>query len=198
MKTSRLRCTSPRRRCRHRPVAGRSCATGNAAAACPPHRPPACLAKFSRRSGRVCLGPRHGDRPGFADDRPNDLPRRLAPTCPKTMAGCLRTACAARLLALLLLTLPAAVQAQFNYMINNGTITITGYTDSGGAVTIPSTINGLPVTSIGDGTFQSCSSLTSVAGRPPVKFKMRAVNETGDGPFGGSMQQSLTRKPTTS
>ena len=32
---------------------------------------------------------------------------------------------------------------------NNGTITITGYTGPGGAVTIPGTINGLPVTSIG-------------------------------------------------
>ena len=32
---------------------------------------------------------------------------------------------AATLLLLLLLTLPAAVQAQFNYTINNGSITIT-------------------------------------------------------------------------
>ena len=68
------------------------------------------------------------------------------------MAGRLRAACAVRLLpmVLLLLTLPAVVQAQFNYTTNNGTITITGYTGPGGAVTIPSTINGLPVTSIGD------------------------------------------------
>ena len=61
-----------------------------------------------------------------------------------------RTTCVTSLLPLLLLlTLPAAVQAQYNYMTNNGTITITGYTGSSGAVTIPSTINGLPVTSIG-------------------------------------------------
>ena len=79
------------------------------------------------------------------------------------MAGRLRTACAARLLPLLLLlTLPAAVQAQFTYTTNNGTITITGYTGPGGAVTIPSTINGLPVTSIGDWAFGDCTSLTSV------------------------------------
>ena len=64
------------------------------------------------------------------------------PPCPKTMAGRIRSACAARLLPLLLvLTLPAAVQAQFNYTTNNGTIAITGYTGSGGAVTIPATIN---------------------------------------------------------
>ena len=64
-------------------------------------------------------------------------------------AGLLRTACAMRLLLLLLLTLPAVGKAQFNYTTDNGAITITGYTGPGGAVTIPDTINGLPVTSIG-------------------------------------------------
>jgi hypothetical protein len=58
--------------------------------------------------------------------------------------------------------LPAVVQAQFTYVTNNGTITITGYTGSGGAVTIPDTTNGLPVTSIGDWAFLNCTSLTSV------------------------------------
>src|ERR1039457_1377456 len=63
---------------------------------------------------------------------------------------------------LLLLDLPAALQAQFTYTINNGTITITGYTGPGGAVTIPSTIDGLPVTTIGDSAFAFCplSSVT--------------------------------------
>jgi hypothetical protein len=63
---------------------------------------------------------------------------------------------------LLLLALPAAVQAQYTDTTNNGTITITGYTGSGGAVTIPDTINGLPVTSIGSYAFQNWTSLTSV------------------------------------
>ena len=63
--------------------------------------------------------------------------------------------------AVLLLTLPAVVQAQFNYTTDNGTITITGYTGPGGAIVIPDTINGLPVTSIGVGAFAS-TSLTSV------------------------------------
>ena len=76
---------------------------------------------------------------------------------------------------LMLLALPAPLQAQFNYTTNNGTITITGYTGSGGAVTIPSTTNGLPVTAIGGyyegglpphgvwrGAFYECNSVTSV------------------------------------
>lgn len=42
-----------------------------------------------------------------------------------------------------------SVQAQFNYVVTNGTVTITGYTGPGGDVNIPETINGLPVTSIG-------------------------------------------------
>jgi hypothetical protein len=66
------------------------------------------------------------------------------------------------MLLLLLLTLPIAVQAQFNYTTTNGTITITGYTGPGGDVTIPDTITGLPVTSIGDSAFSGCTSLTSV------------------------------------
>ena len=52
----------------------------------------------------------------------------------------------------------------FNYTDNgDGTATITGYTGSGGDVTIPSTINGLSVTSIGDDVFNGCTNLTSVA-----------------------------------
>ncbi len=77
----------------------------------------------------------------------------------------LRLACAASLLPLallLLLLLPATAQAQFTFTTNNGAITITGYTGSGGAVTIPDTINGLPVTSIGNSAFQYYNSLTNV------------------------------------
>ncbi|MGA2786631.1 MAG: leucine-rich repeat domain-containing protein [Verrucomicrobiota bacterium] len=109
-------------------------------------------------------------------------------TCLNTMASRLKTACAVRLLPLLLLlALPAAMLAQdYTYTTNaDNTITITGYTGSGGAVTIPDTINGLPVTSIrnkafwyntnftcvtvtnsvtiiGDHAFYCCSSLTNV------------------------------------
>jgi hypothetical protein len=85
---------------------------------------------------------------------------------PNTLAGCLITACATRMLALLLLlTLPAVVQAQdYTYTTNaDNTITIAGYTGSGGDVTIPDTINGLPVTCIGTNAFYNCASLTSNA-----------------------------------
>src|SRR5215472_12973504 len=63
---------------------------------------------------------------------------------------------------LLLLALTGATQAQFSYVTNNGAITITGYTGPGGSVIIPSTINGLPVTSIGESAFYYKPSLTNV------------------------------------
>ena len=78
------------------------------------------------------------------------------------MAGCLRTACAARLLALLLFALPAVAQVQYNYTTNAGKITITKYNGPGGEVTLPDKITGLPVISIGAGAFEGCDNLTSV------------------------------------
>jgi len=76
---------------------------------------------------------------------------------------------------LLLIMLPTVVQAQFNFIMNNGAITITGYIGPGGAVIIPSRTNDLPVTTIGGyfdyyavcpgawrGAFPGCTSLTSV------------------------------------
>jgi hypothetical protein len=50
----------------------------------------------------------------------------------------------------------------FTYTIANGTITITGYIGRGGTVAIPDTINGLPVTTIGDSAFSGCNGLTNV------------------------------------
>lgn len=79
-----------------------------------------------------------------------------------TVAGRLATAWPVKLLpALLVLTFPALVQAQFNFTTNTGTMTIAAYTGPGGSVTIPDTTNGLPVTSIGDLAFSS-TSVTSV------------------------------------
>jgi BspA type Leucine rich repeat region (6 copies) len=63
---------------------------------------------------------------------------------------------------LLLFTLPAMVQAQFTYTTNNGVILISGYTGSGGDVTIPSTIDGLPINGIADYAFNGNVSLTHI------------------------------------
>ena len=61
-----------------------------------------------------------------------------------------------------LLLLPTAVHAQYTYTTNSAKITITSYTGSSSTVNIPSTINGLPVTSIGSNAFWRSLSVTSV------------------------------------
>src|SRR5664279_268022 len=53
-------------------------------------------------------------------------------------------------------------QAQFRWRTNNFTITIIGYTGTNGNVTVPDTINDLPVVSIGDNAFQYGYVLTNV------------------------------------
>ena len=63
---------------------------------------------------------------------------------------------------LALLITPVVATAQFTFTTNNGAITITGYTGPGGNVAIPSTTNGLPVTSIGIAAFYG-TGLTSVS-----------------------------------
>ncbi len=75
---------------------------------------------------------------------------------------------------LLLWALPAAAQAQFyytnsygiwSYTSNTGPVTITGLTNIAlnGTVVIPDTINGYPVTSIGNSAFVNLKGLTNVA-----------------------------------
>ena len=66
------------------------------------------------------------------------------------------------LITILLFGLANTAPAQFSYLTNNGAITITGYTGSGGSLSLPSKIDGLPVTSIGDWAFQDCVTLTNV------------------------------------
>jgi hypothetical protein len=56
----------------------------------------------------------------------------------------------------------AAPASDFTFTTNAGTITITGYTGPGGPVNIPSTINSLPVTGIGNQAFSASSTVTSV------------------------------------
>jgi len=65
------------------------------------------------------------------------------------------------LLLALISALHATAQAEFYYVTNYGTITITYYAGPGGPVAIPSTINGLPVTGIRTSAFAH-SGVTSV------------------------------------
>jgi hypothetical protein len=67
----------------------------------------------------------------------------------------------------MLLVSSVVVEAQFIFTTNNGSITITGYTGTNGSLVIPNTINGFPVTSIGDGSVQridfGLGTITSIA-----------------------------------
>ena len=71
--------------------------------------------------------------------------------------------CLVLVTALLLILLPAVVQAQWTYETNTeNTVTITGYDCSSNAVTVPGTLGGLQVTIIGQDAFYGCLNLTSV------------------------------------
>jgi hypothetical protein len=76
----------------------------------------------------------------------------------------LKIAVAAKLLLIFLfLSSPPIAQAQFTFTTNSdGSLNISQYTGPGGAVIIPNTTNGLPITSIGDASFFNNSTLTSV------------------------------------
>ena len=50
----------------------------------------------------------------------------------------------------------------YTYLVSSGNATITGYTGSGGAIIIPSTLDGDAVEAIGNQSFEYCNSLTSV------------------------------------
>ncbi len=51
----------------------------------------------------------------------------------------------------------------YKYTVSDGKATITNvYTSISGNITIPDTLGGYPVTSIGDGAFEDCTSLASV------------------------------------
>ncbi len=66
--------------------------------------------------------------------------------------------------SVILSALPALVQAEdYSYTTNDdNTINITGYNGPGGALSITNMLNDLPVTSLGEGAFYDCASLTSV------------------------------------
>ncbi len=69
---------------------------------------------------------------------------------------------ALKLWLLLLLALSIPTHAQLTYTTDSETITITGHTGDIGSLSIPSTIEGLPVTTIASGAFQNRRDLRSV------------------------------------
>jgi len=78
-------------------------------------------------------------------------------------AGCFRVPFLLPVLIAVVAVLVASPsQAQFTYTTNNGTITITGFTGTNDVFVIPSTIDGLPVASIGTNAFQD-AGITSVS-----------------------------------
>jgi len=60
------------------------------------------------------------------------------------------------------LSWPGVGRAQLGFTTNNGAITITGYTGTGGTVVIPDTTNGYPVKNIGIQAFFNKTAVTSV------------------------------------
>lgn len=97
------------------------------------------------------------------------------------VSGSCRRGTRVGLLLLVLLASPAALLAQFSYAVAEGKVTITQYTGPGGAVTIPDTVSGLPVASIGDRAFAGTwdrpnTTLTSVT-------IPDSVTSLGDGAF---------------
>jgi hypothetical protein len=63
---------------------------------------------------------------------------------------------------LLLLAKPSLAPAQFDFITNNGAITITKYSDGGGVVVIPSATNGLPVIRVGEYAFCNVDPVRTV------------------------------------
>ena len=57
----------------------------------------------------------------------------------------------------------AETYGDLTYTVTNGEVKITGCDQSATAVDIPLSINGYPVTSIGDHAFHNCRSITSVS-----------------------------------
>ena len=84
------------------------------------------------------------------------MTRKITPRC------WLRSIFTLLLLCATTLNSQAAQSGDFTYTSTGSAIIITAYTGAGGAVTIPSTIAGLPVTIIGASAFFNKSSLTSV------------------------------------
>src|SRR6185503_7370617 len=90
----------------------------------------------------------------------NQFKPNLGRPKPKNVARKMAIQLITSITALLAIMLPATAAAQFTYTTNNGGLTITGYTGTGGVVAIPTSINGLAVRSIGNSAFSNKTSIT--------------------------------------
>ena len=72
----------------------------------------------------------------------------------------------------------ASVYGDFEYTVTNGKATIKKYTGNSTSVSIPASINGYCVVSIGDDAFQYCRSLTNVT----IPYSVTSI---GDAAFFG-------------
>jgi hypothetical protein len=68
----------------------------------------------------------------------------------------------ASLLVCAVVCIGQTAQCQFDYEIDGGIVIITGYSGTGGSVAIPTSIDGLPVTTIGINAFDGDNSITSI------------------------------------
>lgn len=66
------------------------------------------------------------------------------------------------MLPLSALSVSAATEGDYTYVTTDGKATISGYSGSGGAITIPAVLGDYPVVSIRKAAFEYCTSLTSV------------------------------------
>lgn len=101
------------------------------------------------------------------------------------------------LLAALLLLTAAAVSAEtdgdFTYTLENGKATVTAYSGSAAALTVPSSLGGCPVTAIGEFAFAGCFELTSVTLPEGVTAVEEGAFFECDGLTSVSLPDSLTR-----
>jgi len=87
---------------------------------------------------------------------------KYSPLCFQTHAFLRLVTHALRFLFILLWSACLIAHAQFNYVTNNGAITITGYSGGPGTLSIPETIDGLTVSAIAASAFETNADLTNV------------------------------------
>ena len=89
-------------------------------------------------------------------------------------------------------TLKASAQTEsdYEYEVNNGKATVTKYNGTGGDITVPDMVNGIPVIAIAGAAFKNCASITGVS------FDCNNVS-IGDGAFMNCVNMQYINIPST-